>query len=117
MKDIEIVKEAISGTFTAPGMSRITARDLLNAEFIGAMSEAVLAALSASGLVIVPRIPTEEMVEAGHEVISRVYVSGDECPDADDAYRAMLSAHKDESCEPVTITDEFDTTALSEGGE
>ncbi len=49
------------------------------------------------GYVIVPLIPTEAMSEAGHEVISRVYITSDDCPSADDAYAAMLAA-RDATC-------------------
>ena len=59
----------------------------------GEIARACLSSIEEAGMVVVPREPTDAMIDAGNEkAIAPVYVAGDEMPSADDCWRAMVAA-------------------------
>lgn len=90
---LEVVRPAVDAAFDAwrkkqAGYIRVTDQ----IKCVDAVTQAALSALSQAGWVVVPREPTEAMVNAGHHEVSLVADAGSFRIMAESAYRAMLAA-------------------------
>ena len=84
-------KEVIAAALFEWGGSGQGVDDIL-AEIATAQAVAILAALDAAGLVVVPREPTEEMAEKGYDALMAWDASTGDDQGIVEVYRAMIAA-------------------------